>query len=306
MIKPPRLPDGGTIGVVAPSAALSGTGEEWLGRGVAVLEGLGFRARLGEHAGARRWYSAGTAEQRLADLHAMWADPTVHAVLMAQGGQSANQLLDGLDHRLLAANPTIFVGMSDGTTLISAITTQAGVVTFHGAGVSWGFGAGMAQPLLDHFVDVLGGGCGPVPSPSLRVLREGRATGPLFGGHADLLAMTLLTGHARVPDGAVLLLEGTGTVDRFHRTLVALRLAGVLDRVSGVVLGHLRGHEMEDTDQRRTPSEVLLEVLGDRRVPVVEVAEVGHGVDNLTLPIGVPVTIDTGAGVLSIDEPAVV
>lgn len=51
---------------------------------------------------------------------------------------------------------------------------------------------------------------------------------------------------------------------------------------------------------------MLLEVLGDRRVPVVEVAELGHVTDVLTFPVGVRATLDTAAGVLALDEPAVV
>lgn len=307
MIRPPRLPEGGTIGVVAPSAALSPSGEEHLARGVEVLEGLGYRVRLGEHVHAQRWYAAGTPEQRLADLHGMWADDGVHAILMAQGGSSANQLLEGLDHRLLAAHPTIFVGLSDGTTLLGAIGTQAGVVTFHGPNVCWDLGVpgGPAPVVTEHLAAVLGGAHGQVPTTTLRVHREGRATGLAWGGHAGTLVHLLLSGHAQVPDGAILLLEGTGTIDRFHRSLQALRLAGVLDRVAGVVLGTVEGHEPEYPEHLRSPSDVLLDVLGDRQVPVVEIGELGHGVDNLTLPVGVPMTVDTADRVLKIDTPAV-
>lgn len=306
MIRPRRLPEGGTIGVVTPSSALSPLGEEHLARGVAALEGLGFRVRLGEHVHARRWYAAGTPEQRLADLHAMVADDDVHAVVMAQGGSPANQLLDGLDHRLLAAHPTIVVGMSDGTNLLGAMHTQAGLVPFYGPTVCWAFGAGMSQRTTAQFVDVLGGGHGPLPTEGLRVLREGRATGPLWGGHVLTLVHLLLAGHARVPDGAVLLLEATGTIDRFDRSLTALRLAGVLDRAAGVVLGQVTGREPEYPEHAREPGDVLLEVLGERPVPVVEVAELGHVTDVLTFPIGVRATLDTAAGVLTLDEPAVV
>lgn len=302
LVRPPRLRDGDTIGVVSLSAPISSAGDEGLEQGVAVLESWGFRVRLGDRLRDRHAYAAGRREDRLAELHATWADDDVAMVLMSQGGHSANQLLDGLDHSLFRRKPTIFMGMSDGTALLSAIGSRAGVVTFHGPDLVWGLGRPMSASAVQSFLDVLGGRAGLVPYAEPRVLRSGRAAGPLWGGHLTTLAMTMLAGHAPDLTGAVLFLEGTGSASQTDRLLTALRLAGVFERIAGLVVGHFEGHD--DGPYARPVAETVLEVTGQWDFPVLEVDELGHGVDNLILPVGVRATLDTDVG-LTLDGPGV-
>ena len=54
----------------------------------------------------------------------MWSDPEVEMVLMSQGGETANHLLDGIDYELIERTPKIFAGISDGTTLLGRIAAR--------------------------------------------------------------------------------------------------------------------------------------------------------------------------------------
>ena len=53
-------------------------------------------------------------------------------MLCARGGYGCNYLLPHLDLELIRANPKIFVGCSDVTTLLTYLGDAAGLVTFHG------------------------------------------------------------------------------------------------------------------------------------------------------------------------------
>ena len=69
------------------------------------------------HAEGRRGWVSGTPHERVADLHDAFSDPQVRAVLCTIGGLHSAQLLPLLDFELIAANPKVFCGYSDITTL---------------------------------------------------------------------------------------------------------------------------------------------------------------------------------------------
>src|SRR5690606_15838978 len=97
-----------------------------------TLAALGLRAKAGAHVLDRYGYLGGTDAARADDLHAMFADPEVRAVLALRGGWGAARLLPLLDFDLIRQNPKILVGYSDITALLLAVYARAGLVTFHG------------------------------------------------------------------------------------------------------------------------------------------------------------------------------
>lgn len=294
------------VGLVSPSSPITPDLEERLSRGIETLERLGLRVKFGKHARDRYFYSAGTASDRAADFNEMWADPEVAMLLMTLGGPTANHLLDGIDFQSFEHSPKIFAGMSDGTTLLTAIHARAGIVTFHGPDLLFGFGRPMTRRSEEHLRALLmNGEYGPIPCTQT-ALREGRASGPLVGGHVGILIMTMFAGYAPDLRGAILFLEGTEQIHILDRQLTALRLHGVFDRIAGLVIGHFEGHEPPDVASYRSPADVVLEVTRGYDFPIIEIEELGHNVENVVLPIGVMSTIDTARSWFSLDEPAVV
>ncbi len=113
-----------------------------------------------------------------------------------------------------------------------------------------------------------------------------------------MLAPLVGTRFLDLPEGALLLLEDVGEAPyRVDRLLTHLRLAGVLDRVGGVVLGDFVGC-VAPRPGEPTVEEVLAERLGDLGVPVRAGFPVGHGRRNGTLPLGAWAELDADAGTL--------
>lgn len=291
MILPPPVRPGETIGVVAPGGAVKADALE---RGVASLEALGFRVRLGEHVRARRRYLAGTADMRHADLAAMLADPDVGAIVCARGGYGTSQLLPLLDPALLMARPKLVVGYSDVSPLLGWIVERCGVVALHGPMVATDLAKGLSERSGARLVDLLASPDAPWREPVADVVAGGVATGRLVGGCLSSLAALLGTPYAVETAGAVLFLEDVAERPyRVDRMLMHLKLAGKLDAVAAIVLGSFAECDGRDDD---VVAGVFRDFFADAPYPVVAGFPAGHLSENLSLTFGIPVRVDADAG----------
>src|SRR5215813_102537 len=130
LLRPPALRPGDTVGLITPSSYVSDPDRLALAERTVVYFGL--KPKFGKNVRKREGYLGGSIEERLEDLHAMFADPAVNAIFAIRGGYGAAQLLDRIDYDLIRRNPKIFLGYSDITALHLAIQKRAGLVTFHG------------------------------------------------------------------------------------------------------------------------------------------------------------------------------
>ena len=106
-------------------------------------------------------------------------------------------------------------------------------------------------------------------------------------------------------DGAILFWEEVrAPTPTIWYDLHVLRLAGILDRIAGMVVG--TPTEMETADGPDTLREIVLDVLGDRDIPVLGNVDVGHSAANIPLPLGVRAALHADARTLSLLEGAVV
>src|SRR5215471_19778997 len=129
VIKPAALGDGDAVAVVAPASNLKA---DYLARGVAELERLGFRARYEPGILDKARYTAGDDRRRAAELTRAFADSEIRAVWAARGGYGSMRLFNMLDEDLIGRSPKIFIGYSDMTALSLYFYRRFGWVTFHG------------------------------------------------------------------------------------------------------------------------------------------------------------------------------
>lgn len=299
IIKPEKLKRGDVIGIISPSSPVSH--REKLDLAVGYFEKRGYRVKVGIHAMKKRGYLAGTDEERVNDIHAMFQDREVKLIICLRGGYGASRLLDRIDYKIIKNNPKIFCGYSDVTVLQNAFFCKTGFVTFAGpmAGVDF-------YKDVSHFTEenfwktITSGAIIKIKNPNgekLNSLRSGIAEGRLIGGNLALFTSLIGTKYLPDPGGKILFLEEVGEVPyRIDRMLNQLRLSGYLEKVKGVVLGSFA--DCEETNQERK-SLKLGEVLDDYFVkdfdgPVIYNLKHGHLIDSLTIPIGVNVRIDGG------------
>jgi muramoyltetrapeptide carboxypeptidase len=310
LVKPKRLQPGDTVGMVLP-ASMSFEVEN-VDRGREQLEALGFKVKVGANARARNAYLAGTDRQRADDINAMFADTEVDGISCFTGGWGTPRLLPYLDYEMIRKNPKVIIGFSDVTGLINAIHKRTGLVTFHGP---------MADSRYEPYtlanfrrVVMTAEPIGVLANPPKKeeeltdrenrmvTLHGGTATGPLIGGNLSLVAATMGTPYEIDTTGAILFLEDTHEeLYRIDRMLTQLWLGGKLDRIAGFVFGRCTDCPIKG------PSFSLGELLRERfsHVPALWNLSFGHIEKKLTLPIGIPATLDADAMTLTIAESAV-
>lgn len=320
IIKPKKLQKGDVVGVVSPSEPITQNLKKQFDEAVAALQGFGLKLKFGKHIFDQYFYNAGTKKARIEDFNEIWKDPEVKMILMSQGGETANHLLDGIDYEAIKNNPKIFAGISDGTTLLNAIFSKTGLVTYHGPDLLWTFGRKITEPYKQNFIKTFfDGNVGQLQENKnwehqkrkeikrsiWRCIRGGKAIGTLVGGHSDCLSSIMLAGYGPNFENVILFLEGTDDVAHLDRQFTALKLNGVFEKINGLIIGWFEDHELKDKDKNREVSDVILEVTKDYSFPILEIGELGHNVENYILPIGCMATINADKKYFFIDEPTV-
>ena len=131
-VKPARLSKGDTIGVISPASPAAGRVPRRFERGLRSIEEMGYSVKVGKNARRVRGHKAGFVQERVDDLHEMFRDEKVKAIITSLGGYNSNELLPVIDYELIKKKPKILCGYSDITFLHCGIHSQTGLVTFYG------------------------------------------------------------------------------------------------------------------------------------------------------------------------------
>jgi muramoyltetrapeptide carboxypeptidase len=327
-IKPRRLNFGDTIGIVAPASAPPDP--KAINRSVEALEQLGFKPKLAANVRKRWGFLAGSDRERAADLMKMFMDRKVNAIVCVRGGYGTARLLPLLDYKKIRANPKIFIGYSDITSLHCAFLVKSNLISFHGPMLNSDFiKDDFPQFTLQSFLRTLmtpepAGSIGrasrvegrgekkqnPTKSSGLCILRSGKASGQLIGGNLSVLCTTLATPYQPNFKNRILFFEELEEVPyRLDRMLTHLLNAGLLQQVAGIAIGTNKDcidpKAKGCKEYRQTMKDVFREKLGPLKVPIVLGLPFGHVPLNVTLPVGVRATLDGAKGDLVIEEAGV-
>ena len=308
IIKPATLRAGDTVAIIAPASNLKA---DYLARGVAEIERLGFRVKYEPGILDKALYTAGDDKRRANELMRAFADPEIKAVWAARGGYGSMRLFKLLDEDLIRWRPKIFIGYSDMTALSLHFYRRFGWVTFHGPmaakDLAGGEGHYDRETLIKAITDASPlGGIKSDKTEMLHSVGGARVSGRLVGGCLSLIAAMMGTPDELDARGSILFLEDAATRPyAIDRMLQQLKLAGKLTEVHGIVFGEMTDC-VQHADQGYRIQDVLAECTADLGVPVMFGLPSGHSPrGNLTLPLGVTATLDADRCLLSVDEAAV-
>ncbi len=297
LLRPAPLREGDTVGIVAPA---SGFRRDDFEAGCATLRRLGYKPFFFNSIFEREQYFAGSVERRVGELHEMFERPEVRAILCARGGYGCNYLLPQLDLELIRAHPKIFAGSSDVTTLLTWLSDAAGLVTFHAPMVAGDFARpdGLDEESWLLAVSSETGYRRRFPADEVHAIRQGSATGQLYGGCLSLLVASLGTANEIRTEGRILFLEDRAESPyRIDRMLMQLKLAGKFEGVQGIVFGEMIDCHLP-VSQSYSLQDVIMRVIGEFDVPVAFGLRSGHvSRQSITLPFGVDTTLTVAANV---------
>lgn len=312
IVKPPKLCDGDTVGVIAPSYPILPF-QEIYNKGIVNIKKFGFKVKEGksvklEHFG----YMAGTDRQRAEDINNMFADKEVRAIICAIGGQVAIRTLRYLDFDLIRANPKIFSGMSDITTFHMAFLAKSGLIGLHQTDVIFGFGSDMNSKEAKYEIDLFFKATkkteplGLLPALTRwEVWREGKAEGRLFGGNVPSLQALIGTSYfPKLDEDVIFFWEAMRQpLDLLDQRLVQFRETGLFDRSKGMLIGKIRGEEAGAVkDMTSEVKKVILDITDEFDFPIIANMDFGHYTPNLPFPMGLKAKMDTDGAKVWINE----
>ena len=173
------------------------------------------------------------------------------------------------------------------------------MITFHGPLVTTL--ARDSEKTCSALIDAIGSARPIVLNPSkATVLNSGRASGRLVGGNLTTLCHLMGTPYEPPFKGHLLFLEDRGEAPyRIDRMLSQLYLGGRLDGVAGVILG-----SFQDCGPLEEVHAIVQETFRHAAIPILAGFDIGHGIDNLTVPIGLEANLDTEDASLRFKESA--
>ena len=322
---------GDTIGFFSPSSPVTVSAPQRYARAKKYLEDKGFQLKAGSLTGKSDYYRSGTIQARAAELNQLIRDPDVRCIMSTIGGNNSNALLPYIDYDALRNDPKIIIGYSDVTALLAGIYAKTGLITFYGPALVASFGE--YPPLVSHtyhsFHQLL------IERPPLPYqyllpavwtderlnwelieedrpkklslnhcdfLGHGVIEGRVIGGNLNTLSGIIGTPYMPlIQHGDILFIEDSlKSIATVERSFVHLKLMGVFDRVSAIILG--KHEQFSAAGSGRQPIDVLLEVLGNQTLPIVNDFDCCHTHPMLTLPLGVRIAIDFDAHRVSLIE----
>lgn len=275
------------VRIVSPSGVIEPSFVEGASK---VLSSWGLRVREGSYSREKYGRFAGTEAQRIADLQQALDDPDTKAILCSRGGYGLVQIVDRLDFTTFCLCPKWLIGFSDVTVLHNAVT-NLGFPSVH---------AIMAKHLTELNADseavaglknLLFGNLPEYTIPAHPQNRLGKATGKLIGGNLSVIYGLRATPFDLPYEGNILFVEDIAEKPyHIDRMLQNLRLGGVLQKISGLVVGQFSDCD-EDPMMLRSIEEIIAGALNGIDIPVMFNFPAGHVDDNRPLVLGAETTI---------------
>ncbi len=264
------LPRGVVVALIEPA---SGFDDETLYQSsIDAVRTLGFKPRLyRSQKSASLPHLAASDAGRVECLHQAFCDDEARAVFCLRGGYGTLRLLDAIDYELIRTHSKPLLGFSDITALELACFAHGAPIGIH-APMPPRYHE-LTPAALRRLKCLLVGKSAAeyTASDGLFSIHPGEATGPMIGGNLSLIAALCGTKHLPRLDGAILFLEDVGEdAGHLDRLFCTLKLCGVFERVSGVVLGAFS----ECADERLIRR--MADELVPKEIPVLGGFPAGH------------------------------
>lgn len=295
MISPQPLKTGDTIALLCPASTID-SGQ--ISGAYETLVAEGFRPLVLPTALGKSGSYSGTADERLRDLQAAIDNPQVKAIICGRGGYGAVHLLD----RLNVHRPVWIAGFSD-ISALHALWHSNGFRSIHSSmAKELALGNCIGNEANRRFFEILRTGRMPaIEFPATDMNRKGRAEGTLRGGNLAVLDALVGTPYDLLclSDSILVIEDIAEPIYKVERMLWRLKLAGVFDRLKGLIVGQF-------TDYR--PSEdwpdmnvMIANAVADYDFPVAFDAPFGHFDGNLPFIEGTEILFEVNNSVKIIE-----
>jgi muramoyltetrapeptide carboxypeptidase len=308
VIVPKQLDDKSRLKVILPASSLRGT----FGLGRSYARGYDLLQKYFTVENSQHWQTdhqrfAASDEKRAAEFNEAFRSGKWHAVIAGRGGYGSLRILPAIDFELVKQRPKLLLGFSDITILQLALYCKIGLVSLSSPVV-----ASLSENNIERLLPLLRGdstGFDLIPLANkkrVEVLQPGKAEGVLLGGNLSSMVQLIGAGYMPRLDNAIFFVEDVNeTVDSIDGFLHHLKLAGLLYKITGVVIGDLslrRKHIFTNQSKWRKLLRQRISSVFRKEIPVIAGVEYGHIGNSITIPIGVRAELDTESRSLTLLE----
>lgn len=277
------LKSGDKIGIVACSNAQLLSYKPKIENLLNEISNIGLIPICSEFIFERYSVFSGTPCERANALLKFYADNEIKAIFDISGGDVANEILEYLDFDLIKKNPKPFFGYSDLTTVINALYTKVGAVSYLYQLRNLIYDCKEVQ--IHRFVNSLLYGKKDLFHIDYSFIQGSSMEGIVVGGNVRCLLK--LAGTTYLPNfqNKILLLEAFGGDAALMTTFFnQLKQMGVFSQINGILLGTFT--KMEELNIEPTVQSILKSVINNEKLPIAKTKDIGHGTDSKCIAIG--------------------
>ena len=275
------LKQGSKVAIAAPARCVTTEEMEYA---IHWLEEKGFIPVYDERLFAVHHIFAGDDDFRAAVFQEYLDNEDIDAIWIARGGYGSIRIIDKLDFTHFLQHPKWIIGFSDGTVLHGKLS-RLGVPSLH-ASMPFYF-ANKTPEAKQSLFDALTGKPLQYEIPSNPLNRLGMMEGEIVGGNLSVLYGMIGSDTFPELNGKILLIEEVDEyIYHIDRMMRALKRAGKLEHLKGLIVGGLTQIHDNTHPFGQTAEEVIAEAVSEYDYPVCFGFPAGHFDDNRTLFFG--------------------
>ncbi len=278
MIQPLKLNKNDKAIIISPAGNVE---PQLVHEAALVLRNWGLDVSISPNCLSKSGRFSGTKEQRLLDLQSSINNKDVKLILCSRGGYGVVHLLGSIDFSGIVEYPKWVVGFSDITALHSTLQSN-GIISIHGPMAKDISQSDNSNQSIRYLRDILFGeniNYKFVVRDTEGLNRNGKCEGDIFGGNLAVFCGLMGTDKVYLPKNGILILEDIGEAPyKVDRYIQQLKLAGIFDSISGLIIGQFTEFE-EDDLMPYSLYETIAETLSEYDFPVCFNFPFGH-IDN--------------------------
>ena len=252
---------------------------------IAKIKSWGLNVCFGKNLFKTHNQFAGTIKERAEDLQWALDDNNIKAVFFARGGYGSIHVVDHVDWQGFTTKPKWLIGFSDITVFHSHVHQCFNIPTLHAAmPITYPQNTDGA---IKNIRDILFGENISYKFEGHSFNKNGKVKAVVVGGNLSILYSLLGSKSQLNTDGKILFLEDLDEyLYHVDRMMQALKRAGMLENLSGLIVGGMSGMNDNTIPFGKTAEEIIRDVVSEYTYPVAFNIPSGHINENLPLLLG--------------------
>lgn len=281
------LKPGSKIAIAAPARMVTPDEMQFA---INWLKDKGFVPVYDERLFAQHYIFAGDDSFRAAVFQHYLDDEDIEAIWIARGGYGSIRIIDKLDFTQFLQHPKWIIGFSDGTVFHGKLN-RLGVPSLHAA-MPFYF-ENKTPEAKNALFDALLGKSLQYEFPSHPLNKNGVMEGEIVGGNLSVLYGMMGSNSFPELDGKILFIEEVDEyIYHIDRMMHALKRAGKLENLKGLIVGGLTQIKDNSHPFGMTAKQVIAEAVAEYDYPVCFGFPAGHFDDNRPLFFGLKSRIE--------------